>query len=55
LIQPQYSEHTPAGEIAIRRKAGIEASDGPAGRVGEFLTNPENERISHIVMREGHL
>jgi hypothetical protein len=25
------------------------------GRVDEFLVNPENEHITHLVMREGHL
>jgi hypothetical protein len=48
-------EHIPAGELAIRRGARVEASDGHAGRVDEFLINPENDCISHLVMREGHL
>jgi sporulation protein YlmC with PRC-barrel domain len=25
------------------------------GRVDEFLVDPENEHITHLVMREGHL
>jgi len=25
------------------------------GRVDEFLVNPANNRISHLVLREGHL
>jgi sporulation protein YlmC with PRC-barrel domain len=53
-ITPEQ-EHIPAGELAIRRGAGVEASDGHAGRVDEFLINPTNDHISHLVMREGHL
>ena len=37
-ITPEQ-EHIPAGELAIRRGAGVEASDGHAGRVDEFLIN----------------
>ena len=53
-ITPEQ-EHIPAGELAIRRGARVEASDGHAGRVDEFLINPLNDHISHLVMREGHL
>ncbi|WP_054700240.1 PRC-barrel domain-containing protein [Desulfosarcina cetonica] len=31
------------------------ASDGKIGKVDEFLINPLNDQISHIVLREGHL
>jgi len=48
-------EHIPAGELAIRRGAAVEASDGHAGHVDEFLINPINDHISHLVLREGHL
>jgi hypothetical protein len=48
-------EHIPADELAIRRGAGVEAVDGHVGRVDEFLINPSNDLISHLVLREGHL
>ncbi len=48
-------EHIPASELVIRRGADVEATDGHIGRVDEFLINPENERITHLVLREGHL
>ena len=49
------SEHIPVNELAIRRGAGVEATDGHAGRVDEFLINPIDNTISHLVLREGHL
>jgi sporulation protein YlmC with PRC-barrel domain len=43
-------DHIPAHELAIRRGAGIEATDGHVGRVDEFLINPENDHITHLVL-----
>jgi sporulation protein YlmC with PRC-barrel domain len=45
----------PTGEIAMVRGAHVEATDGRVGRVDEFLVDPTNERITHLVLREGHL
>jgi hypothetical protein len=48
-------DHIPADELVIRRGAGVDAVDGHVGRVDEFLILPENDHITHLVMREGHL
>ncbi len=57
--RPEYvaveQEQVPPGELAVRRGARVEARDGHVGRVDEFVVNPENGHISHLVMREGHL
>ncbi len=45
----------PPGELAVRRGTRVEATDGYIGHVDEFLINPENGHITHLVMREGHL
>lgn len=45
----------PLGERAVRRGTLVEATDGRVGRVDEFLVDAENEHITHLVMREGHL
>lgn len=49
------NEHIPAGELAIRRGANIYARDGYVGKLDEFLVDPTNEHITHLIMREGHL
>jgi sporulation protein YlmC with PRC-barrel domain len=49
------SEHIPPGELAIHRGAHVQAVDGRVGKVDEFLINPINGHVSHIVLREGHL
>ncbi|MCL4560990.1 MAG: PRC-barrel domain-containing protein [Chloroflexi bacterium] len=48
-------EHIPPGELAIRRGARVKASDGDVGKVDEFLIDPSNGHITHLVLLEGHL
>jgi sporulation protein YlmC with PRC-barrel domain len=49
------NEHIPANELSIRRGSSVEATDGRVGSVDEFLINPINDTITHLVLREGHL
>jgi sporulation protein YlmC with PRC-barrel domain len=39
----------------VRQGARVEATDGRVGRLDEFLVDPANEHVTHLVMREGHL
>ena len=48
-------ERVPPGELAVRRGARVEATDGHIGRVHEFLLDPTSERITHLVLKERHL
>ena len=48
-------EQIPPGELAVRRGTRVEAKDGYVGKVDEFVVNPKNGHITHLVMREGHL
>ena len=52
---PVTHERIPPGELAVRRGASVEATDGHAGQVDEFLVNPVDGYITHLVLREGHL
>lgn len=45
----------PPGELAVRRGARVEATDGRVGRVEEFLVDPESGGITHLCLREGRL
>jgi sporulation protein YlmC with PRC-barrel domain len=49
------NERVPPGELAIRRGTPVQATDGRAGQVDEFLVDPESGQITHLVLREGHL
>jgi hypothetical protein len=52
---PLEHERIPAGEVAIRRGTPVKATDGRVGKVDEFLIDPVNDIITHLVLREGHL
>jgi sporulation protein YlmC with PRC-barrel domain len=45
----------PKGELAIERGSPVEATDGQVGKVDELLIDPQDEHITHLVLREGHL
>jgi hypothetical protein len=51
---PVEQKQIPPGEIAVRRGTRVKATDGYVGKVDEFVINPENGRITYLVMREGH-
>jgi sporulation protein YlmC with PRC-barrel domain len=42
----------PPGELAVRRGARVEATDGRVGRVEEFLVDAESGHITHLCVRE---
>lgn len=48
-------EAIPAGGLVVHKGAGVFATDGHVGRVDEFLVEQKTGRITHLIMREGHL
>ncbi len=54
---PMLLEHEriPAGEVVIRRGTPVKATDGQVGKVDEFLVDPEDDSITHLVLRDGSL
>ncbi len=48
-------ELIPPDELGIHRGAEVYATDGKIGRVDELLISPNDDKISHIILREGHL
>jgi sporulation protein YlmC with PRC-barrel domain len=55
VYESMEHQQIPPGELAVRRGTRVEATDGYVGKVDEFVVNPENGNITHLVMREGHL
>jgi sporulation protein YlmC with PRC-barrel domain len=54
-VIPVEYERVPPGELAVRRGARVDATDGHIGVVDEFLIDPASGHISHLILREGHL
>ncbi|GMQ79198.1 MAG: hypothetical protein BMS9Abin02_1759 [Anaerolineae bacterium] len=48
-------EQVPHHELAIHRGSKVRASDGHIGQVDEFIVNPANNQISHLILVERHL
>jgi sporulation protein YlmC with PRC-barrel domain len=55
LREPVETQQVPPGELAVNRGTRVEATDGYIGNIDEFVVNPKNGNITHLVMREGHL
>jgi hypothetical protein len=45
----------PEGELALRRGAHVEATDGYVGQVDELLLNSNNMQVTHLVLLERHI
>jgi uncharacterized membrane protein len=45
----------PRDQLDVKRGADVEATDGHVGNVDEFLIEPINGNITHLVLREGHM
>ena len=48
-------EAIPESELAVRHGIPVEATDGKVGELDGFAIEPETRRITHLVLREGHL
>jgi sporulation protein YlmC with PRC-barrel domain len=51
----RQEEQLPEGELSIHPGADVEATDGRVGKVHEFIVAGEGNRVTHLVLREGHL
>jgi hypothetical protein len=45
----------PVGEIQVRPGDRVHAVDGEIGRVQGFLVSPGDDRVTHVLLEEGHL
>ena len=55
MMMPIMEERVPSGEVVIGRDATVEAVDGEVGHVEEVITDPTSGRLTHLVIRSGHL
>jgi hypothetical protein len=49
------SDNVPEGEGEVARHDHVHASDGLIGELNGFIVDPGDHRVTHIVLREGHL
>lgn len=54
-MMPMMEEVVPQGEVVIGHDSLVQASDGDVGRVEDLVTDPGTGRLTHLVVRSGHL
>jgi sporulation protein YlmC with PRC-barrel domain len=54
-IQAIVQDVVPLGGADVNRGEPIHALDGEIGRVQGFLVNPDDYRVTHVLLQEGHL
>ena len=52
---PVEEEQVPVGELAIHRGTKVEATDGDVGILEEFIVDANTGKVSHFILRKGHL
>jgi sporulation protein YlmC with PRC-barrel domain len=49
-------EHAvPLGEIEVERHESVHAVDGHIGQVEGFVVDPADQKVTHVLLKEGHL
>jgi sporulation protein YlmC with PRC-barrel domain len=54
-VLPVVEDVVPRGEADIDRGEPVHALDGEIGRVEGFRVDPGDHRVTHVLLREGHL
>jgi hypothetical protein len=49
------SDNVPEGESEVVRHEHVHATDGQIGRLKGFAVDPADHRVTHVLLREGHL
>jgi len=49
------SDNVPEGESEVVRHERVHATDGGIGRLSGFAVDPADHRVTHVLLREGHL
>jgi sporulation protein YlmC with PRC-barrel domain len=53
--QVVFQDIVPVGEVEVAPGEPVHATDGEIGHVQGFLVDPDSRRLTHVLLREGHL
>lgn len=53
-LTPVRHELVPQNELALHRGSQVMATDGHVGDVDEFIVDPADGHITHLILRKGH-
>ena len=54
-VQAILQDTVPLGETDVERGDPVHALDGEIGRVQGLLVDPDDHRVTHVLLQEGHL
>jgi sporulation protein YlmC with PRC-barrel domain len=54
-VQAVVQDVVPLGETEVGSGEHVHALDGAIGRVRGFLVDPEDHRVTHVLLQEGHI
>jgi sporulation protein YlmC with PRC-barrel domain len=54
-VQAILQDTVPLGEADVERGDPVHALDGEIGRVQGLLVDPDDHRVTHVLLQEGHL
>ena len=49
------SHAVPLGETEVERHESVHAVDGEIGRVEGFVVDPADNKVTHVLLQEGHM
>ena len=54
-VPTTVNDVVPVGETQVRHGDSVHATDGEIGEVQGFVVDPGDHRVTHVLLREGHL
>jgi len=54
-VQPIVQDVVPLGEADVDRGDPVHALDGEIGRIKGLLVDPDDHRVTHVLLEQGHL
>lgn len=54
-VETIVEDVVPQGESELRHGERVHALDGEIGEVEGFVVNPDDDRVTHVLLKEGHL
>jgi sporulation protein YlmC with PRC-barrel domain len=55
LVAAGDHDRVPPGEVEVRRGQRVHASDGAIGHVRGLVVDPSDDKVTHVLLDEGHL
>jgi sporulation protein YlmC with PRC-barrel domain len=54
-VRTVVHDNVPLGEAELRPGESVHAVDGEIGRVHGFIADPDDHRVTHVLLKEGHV